>query len=132
MSNRSSSVEVLPSEDGSIEQPVPTAWRPVFREIVRAFAQQNYRLLDVETGAEALSLEAAARIRGYIEDYGAVLTELPEDTWESSVCVRSGKHWSVLVDLWTQSEGRSDLVLSARVVAQDSGFVFKNLMVYVP
>lgn len=43
-----------------------------------------------------------------------------------------GTHWDVLVDLWTQEEGRSDLVLSAKITEVPAGFSIKVHMVYVP
>ena len=58
--------------------------------------------------------------------------ELPEETWDSSVCIWMGVRWDALIDLWTSSEGRSDLVLSLRVSEDGSGFKFDVYMVYVP
>jgi len=37
-----------------------------------------------------------------------------------------------LVDLWTEQEGRSDLVLEAEVRESPAGFRFTLNMVYVP
>ena len=57
---------------------------------------------------------------------------LPEETWNSSVCMWYGDHWDVLVDLWTQEEGPSDLVLSATVSEKEMVFVFAIQLVHVP
>jgi hypothetical protein len=65
-------------------------------------------------------------------DYGETLVELPRETWESSVAQWMGAHWDVLVDLWTEGEGRRDLVLDARVHETESGFRFEVRLVYVP
>ena len=43
-----------------------------------------------------------------------------------------GNGWDVLVDLWSSSEGRSDLVLSLHVSETNNGFEFSVYMVYVP
>ena len=43
-----------------------------------------------------------------------------------------GTYWDAFVDLWTKEEGRSDLVLSARVTEVSDGISIKLHMVYVP
>jgi len=119
-------------QDGSGQRPIPTAWRPVFCRIVDAFVRGDHALKAGVPGVAALPDDTAAQIRDYIRDYGATLVALPPDTWESSVCIWCGAHWDVLVDLWTQEEGRSDLVLGARVTETEAGFAFQVQMVYVP
>jgi hypothetical protein len=124
--------EVLAVKDEEAERPIPTAWRSVFREIVKAFICHDYHLSACVPGVAPISAETAAQIREYIQDYGATLIELPEETWDSSVCIWMGNQWNALIDLWTLSEGRSDLVLRAHVSESDHGFVFHIYMVYVP
>lgn len=124
--------EVAAVKDAERQRPIPTAWRPVLGEIVRAFAKGDYRLACGVPGVEAVSEETAAQIRGYVADYGAALVELSPQTWESSVCIWYGDHWNAIVDLWTESEGRSDMVLEARVRESAEGFAFTVVMVYVP
>lgn len=80
-----------------------------------AFIAGDYRLDRGVLGVESIASDTANQIREYLSDYGATLTALPEGTWESSVCMWMGSHWETLVDLWTKEEGRSDLVLHARV-----------------
>lgn len=113
------------------ERPVPVAWRQTFREIVAAFVAADYRLAAGVPGVEAVSTETATQIQRYISDYGATLAALPEETWESSVCAWTGSHWDTLIDLWTQEEGRSDLVLHARVT-NGPGLSVKVHLVDVP
>jgi hypothetical protein len=81
---------------------------------------------------QQVSGETAAQIRDYIDAYGADLVTLSEETWKSSVCIWIDPFWDVLVDLWTESEGRSDMVLSTRVREEEQGYVFEIYMVYVP
>ncbi len=119
-------------KDSSKERSIPMAWRPVFREIVSAFVEGDYRLKAGVSGVEPVSIDVATHIENYIHDYGATLIELPEEAWEYSVCIWSGSHWDALVDLWTETEGRSDLVLSVRVRDTKLGFLFTIHMVYVP
>jgi hypothetical protein len=132
MVDRKSDAEVLAVKDELRELPIPSAWRPVFREIVGAFVQRDYRLSAGVPGVAPVTNDAAAHIEKYIGDYGETLVELPEQTWDSSVCIWQGKRWDALVDLWTRAEGRSDLVLSARIFESGRGFEFHIYMVYVP
>jgi hypothetical protein len=124
--------EVTPVKDEENQQPIPTAWRPVFREVVRHFVDRDYCIRSGIKGVALLSDDTASQIEEYISDYGEVLTELPEETWDTSVCMWMGNRWDVLIDLWTLGEGRSDLVLSARVSESEEGFLFDIGMVYVP
>ena len=124
--------EVLAEKDEDNERPIPSAWRPVFRDVVNAFVRRDYLLSSVVPGVAAVSDVTAKQIRDYIEEYGETLTELPDETWDTSICIWMGDRWDALVDLWTVSEGRSDLVLSANVTESDNGLVFHIYMVYVP
>ncbi len=132
MQIENSSDEVLTEKDENNERPIPTAWRSIFRKIVNAFVCHDYLLSSGIPGVAKVSDATATQIRNYIDEYGETLTELPEETWVSSICIWTGDRWDALVDLWTISEGRSDLVLSAHVTESDSGFVFHIYMVYVP
>jgi hypothetical protein len=120
----------MSDENLSEQRPIPIAWRQTFREIVGAFAATDYRLTEIP-GVEPVSTETAAQIQRYIADYGATLVPLPEESWESSVCIWAGNYWDTLIDLWTQEEGRSDLVLHAQVTEAPS-FSVKVHLVYVP
>ncbi len=79
-----------------------------------------------------VSPEQRARMADSIADYGAHLVELPEACWASSVCQWMGGYWDVLVDLFTEEEGRSDLVLSLRVREGGGEYLFEVMSVHVP
>lgn len=121
----------MSDDSPSEQQPIPNSWRPTFRDIAAAFAAADYGLVAGVSGVEPISTETATHIQCYIRDYGATLVALPEETWESSVCIWVGDHWDVLIDLWSQEEGRSDLVLHAHVT-DTPGFSVKVHLVYVP
>jgi hypothetical protein len=121
-----------PTKDGEAEQPIPLAWRPTLREIVRVFAKLDYRLESGVAGVEPVSAELAEQIRSYLADYGATLVELPDDTWETSVAQWYDPHWDFLLDLWSAEEGRTDLVLSGRVSETANTYRFTLHLVYVP
>jgi hypothetical protein len=119
-------------KDENCEQPVSASWRPVLREIVRAFVRGDYQLTAPIADVAPVHVDTAEHIRAYIADYGATLVELQDETWESSCAQWMGDGWDVLVDLWTKEEGRSDLVLHLKVVESGDGVHFTVHLVYVP
>lgn len=114
------SVTFYPVKDEDAAHPVPTAWRPAFKEIVHALANGDYGLRNTPACVDKLDDRTASQIRDYVREYGETLVELPDSTWESSVSQWQGPHWDVLVDLWTRS-GSSDMVISARVYDDGNG-----------
>jgi hypothetical protein len=124
--------EVLPVKDGSSERPIPLAWRPTLRAIVEAFVSGDFALARGISGVAPVSAKTATQIRDYLADYGATLVTLPDQAWDTSVCIWYGDHWSALVDLWTLEEGGSDLVLQVRVVEAGTAFKTSVQLVYVP
>lgn len=122
----------VPAVKDEAQRPIPSAWRPVFVGIVDAFVRHDYLLQAGVPGVAPVSEDTAAHIRDYVQDYGATLAALPEESWETSVCMWTGTHWDALVDLWTEEEGRSDLVLQARVRETGDGDMVDIHMVYVP
>jgi len=125
--------DISQNEHGMAEQqPIPLEWRSVFCRIADALAAGNYSFDPAIPSVAPVSGSTVSQIRDYVQDYGAKLVALPDETWESSVCIRNGDHWDALVDLWTQEEGRSDLVLHAHVVPTGSAFVVEVHAVYVP
>ena len=123
-------IEHPPSEG---EHPIPLAWRPVIRAICQSLVDGDYTLRSGIPGVVPLSDDDAAQTRDYLQDYGETLVSLPEETWDSSVCSWQGPgRWDALVDLWTQAEGRSDLVLHLCVSEVVGGLEFRVHMVYVP
>jgi hypothetical protein len=124
--------EVPVIKDSNSEGPIPSAWRPILKSIADAFAREDYLLNDGISGVAPISEETAEQVRDYIQDYGAKLVELPLQSWDTSVCIWMGDHWDVLVDLWTEDEGRSDLALEVKVSEVGSGCLVAVHMVYVP
>ena len=124
---------IIPAvKDEEAQQPIPTAWRPTIAAMARALAKRDYRFGSGIPGVLPVSVEAAAQVESYITGYGEALVELPEETWESSVCIWMDGWWDIIVDLWTESEGRSDLILSAKVREAGEGYSFEMQGVYVP
>jgi hypothetical protein len=121
-----------PIKDEDAEYPIASAWRPTLREIVKAFAQGDYALAKEIQSVAPVPADSVDKIRKYIAAYGETLTELPDETWMTSVSQWMGTHWELLLDLWTVESGRSDMVLDARVFEVESGFRIEIHAVYVP
>jgi hypothetical protein len=124
--------EVPIIKDSENEGPIPSAWRSTLKNIVDAFVRHDYRLADGLTEVAPVSEETATQIRTYIQEYGAKLVPLPQESWATSVCIWMGDHWDALIDLWTEEEGRSDLVLKIYVSEVGSAYLVTVYMVYVP
>lgn len=68
-----------------------------------------------------------------VHDYGATtLITPPEETWDTSVARWYGDRWRCLIDLWTEQEGRSDLVLDVDVFDNAPGYRFHVNLVHLP
>lgn len=119
-------------KDAERQHLVPTEWRPTLKAIADAFVERDFKLGRDIPGVLALTEADAKYIADNIAAYGASLVVLPEATWCSSVCQWMGDYWAVLVDLYTQEEGVSDLALSVRVFEKDTGYVFDVQSVHVP
>jgi hypothetical protein len=123
---------LTPTKDANEPYPIAAEWRPVFQAIVRAFVERDYTLSRGLPNVRLRSDRTAELIRDQVADYGETLVELPEDTWRTSEALWMGDFWEIFVDLWTAGEGRSDLVLKARVFETEGGYAFEVSLVYVP
>ena len=123
---------VLALKDLEAAHLIADAWRPMLREVVQHLALGDYFLGSRVVGVTPVAASVAEQMRHSIADYGATLTDLPDDTWQSSVAQWMGTHWEIVVDLWTAEEGRSDLVLAGNVVETSTGPLLTVHAVYVP
>ena len=121
-----------PLKDEEAEHPIAPAWRPVFRRIVHAFVVGDYALKEGIDEVDPVAEDVAHQIAAYVQDYGATLVDLSEETWTTSVARWMGHRWQALVDLRTDEEGRSDLVLTAVVREVGEGYRFEVQGVWVP
>lgn len=132
MRPRDEQTEVPVTKNSENEGPIPSAWRPVLKDIVDAFVRHDYCLAEGLIGVAPVSEKTATQIRNYLQDYGAKLVALPEASWDTSVCIWMEDHWDAFIDLWTLEEGSSDLVLQVHVSEVASEHVVTVYMVYVP
>jgi len=125
--------EPVPVMKNDAEQmPIPTEWRGVLAAIVSSLKNGDFKLTQRIAGVLPISEEIAKAMANNIERYGAQLTSLPEESWQTSACQWMDSFWDVLVDLFTIEEGASDLVLAARVYESNNGYSFEVQSVHVP
>ena len=123
---------IAPVKDGESERPIPHAWRDALASIVRALACGDYSLSSLPDHFIRPTPQDAVRIKAAISDYGTTITELPAESWDTSVCIWYDPEWDALIDLWSIEEGRSDLVLHAKIKEKDQGYTYEIHLVYVP
>ncbi|MBT2564881.1 hypothetical protein J7E50_24670 [Pedobacter sp. ISL-68] len=124
--------EILVEKNKEEELPIPHIWRPIFKNIVKAFVNRDYNLSLGVNNVNLVSDKTAEQIQEYIEDYGEELIDLPDETWDTSVYICYGEYWNVIIDLFTKNEGLSDLVLNAEVSEKDNSYAVDINLVYVP
>lgn len=124
--------EVSVSKDEDNQRPIPSSWRGTLCDVVEAFKEGDFNLSRGVSGVGRITTETAADIARNIEDYGVHLASLPEQSWDTSVCQWMGEYWDALVDLFTEEEGASDLVLAVRVFENGEKYAFDIQSVYVP
>ncbi|MCH7309311.1 hypothetical protein MMO38_14390 [Acinetobacter sp. NIPH 1852] len=126
----STDVPVSYNEDSAT--PVPTVWRKTLIRIIEAFKHNDLVSIHHIEGVQLLELEHLQEIAENITDYGETLVSLPDETWHSSQALWMGDYWYVILDLFTEREGRSDLILSIRVFETDGVFEYLIQDIYVP
>lgn len=114
------------------QRSVPKIWRSSFVEAIACFRSGDYRVTPRIPYVMPVSEESMVQIAEYIADYGDTLARLPDETWQRSVCLWTGSHWDVFIDLWTEEQGHSDMVLFARVFKEADGYEIYLESVYVP
>jgi len=125
--------DAIEPTQGDDEPPVPTAWRPVLTAMVDCLVAGDYTCAGID-GVEPASETSAEISRSNVEDYDdeVTLVPLPAESWDTSIATWQGGYWEVLVDLFTEQDGRSDLVLHVKVTETADGYSFSPGLVYVP
>ncbi|MFK7999335.1 MAG: hypothetical protein AB8H86_07040 [Polyangiales bacterium] len=114
------------------EGPVPRRWRATLESIVHALVEHDFRFQAPLPNVLSPTPAQTKQMREYVADYGERLCPLTEETWDTSVCLWDEDRWSLLVDLRTEGEGRSDLALSLVVYEDTGGYRFELELLYVP
>jgi hypothetical protein len=112
---------------------VPDVWHPTLSAIVASLEREDAVIAAELPAVNPVSDDLSNVCRDAIRRYGDVrLVPLPTDTWGTSVCLWRGDRWQCLVDLWTEEEGRSDLVLDVDVFEEGGGYRYSINLVHVP
>lgn len=120
-------------KDGESELPVPEVWRSTIEAIVGRMVAGDFEMVGAGSEVRRPSAEYAAALARAVAGYGDVtLCELPAACWDSSVSIWFDPRWDVLVDLFMNEEGRSDLVLFLSVYEVGGGFEFEIENLHVP
>lgn len=97
------------------ELPIPEKWRPMIADIVGAIARDDFSFDDLNVRVEPPDEKLQDYIRESIGDYGCTLIALRAEVWKHAVYIWFEGHWQVIVDLCSEEEGVSDLVLHLKV-----------------
>lgn len=119
--------------DSEFQSPIPMIWREKIIKIVEAFKDKDFSRLNIIPNVVFIDTEYAASIAENIDDYGARLISLPKESWDSSVCLYIEKNrWDAIVDLFTEDEGRSDLIIHFRIYMHEDQYWYEIMDIYVP
>lgn len=122
---------ILPVKDLTAAHPIATAWRPLFTKVVDRFVMGDFELLASIPGVK-VATEEAIHNRDYIAKYGESLVCLGEEVWQTSCAQWDGTSWDVIIDLCTQREGVSDMVLTGKITLINEKPEFTVGLIYVP
>ena len=79
MNDRGPTTEVPVVKDASKQVPIPSAWRPVFRDIAKAFVRGDFKVSAGVPGVSPVRDNVAQQIEAYVKNYGEMLVELPDE-----------------------------------------------------
>jgi hypothetical protein len=109
---------------------VPELFRPLLATLIGMIAEDD---------VAAMRADPAIRVGAgdpllWARDYPGAVIPLPAEGWDLSDAVQVGGQpglWSVIISLWTQAEGRSDLSLEAIVEDRPEGLVVEIENIHV-
>ena len=101
--------------------PVPERFREVLSTVVDRIAAGDFEGLKRDGIDQRPDADLSLWIRGYGET-GATILPLPNEAWAHAQAWQNDEAgvWSVVIDLWTAEEGRSDLSLEATLIEAPS------------
>lgn len=123
---------IVSIEDEHASHPIATNWRPILTEVVDRFIKGDFSLSSPISGVLPVGPDVARQNKGYVTEYGQQLVKLSNEVWSTSCAQWMGKHWDIIIDLCTATEGVSDLVLTGKVANVNGKPVFTVGLIYVP
>jgi hypothetical protein len=122
---------VAVNKDSDHEQKIPTDWRDTLFKIVEAFRRGDFELQNRIDRVYPIQHEEAQRIKKNIQSYGGELSDLSDESWDSSIYIWMDGYWDILVDLIVDNDV-SDLVLFLRAREKEKEINFEIRSVHVP
>lgn len=113
------------------ELPVPMIWRQTIYKIVDELKKGNFQIQGIKN-VDPLDVSNAETIRKSIDYYDDKILPLPEETWSTSTYRWVLDHWEIIIDLFTEREGLSDLSLFINVSENSSDYTFQVESIHVP
>ncbi len=115
-----------PIKDLDNPQPIPLVWRSTLEAIATAISEGDLLLSRSIRGCSELSSDTQKLIASNVEDYGADVVGLSDETWTHSQAMYQGNgRWDIIVDLATTDEPVSDLSIVATVCESPAGWKFE-------
>ena len=93
------------------------------RQVIKLLVEQRYS--ELESLTKGIRLRAGDMMQA-VQSYKRTLIMPPEDSYNlmNAVNIRSSEppQWSIVMPLWTQEEGRSDLSIELTLIKEIQGF----------
>ena len=125
-------MDIEVTKDEHNEHKIPNVWRDTLRQIVEFFRLQEPITKGAIPFVDPVASDEWSRMSENISSYGDKLVSLCDETWRTSVCRWQLGYWEVIVDLCTEKEGLSDLVLFLSVRENERFFSFEISSINVP
>ncbi len=132
LGDQAMSKNIVSIEDEHASHPIATDWRPMLTAVVERFVKGDFSLSSPVPGVLPVDPDIAKQNKDYVTEYGQPLVNLSIEVWNSSCAQWIGKHWDIIVDLCTATEGVSDLVLTGKVANVNGNPMFTVGLIYVP
>jgi len=98
--------------------------------ILKLLSEKNY--IELEKQSKGIRL-SAADMEEAIKEYDCQLVMPPLDAYElmNVVKIMGGDSWYVVMPLWSQDEGESDLSIELTIVKESDNFIFEIENIHV-
>lgn len=73
--------------DPEYQAPIPSIWKDTIIQVIEAFKNKNFECLNTISNVQFIDLNKVSAIAANVDDYGAHLISLPEESWNTSVCL---------------------------------------------
>ena len=104
--------------------------KEIVSRILKLLSEKNY--IELEKQSKGIRL-SAADMEEAIKEYDCQLVMPPLDAYElmNVVEIKGGDSWYVVMPLWSQDEGESDLSIELTIVKESNNFIFEIENIHV-